>query len=146
MTFLFCVGVFLESLTQVKQTLKKIMMALMSTLMLWRRSPTTWTKAARTLALACWVLCPERTSIIDFRHVKQSGDNDLHKTIPLLSMFCSGSTSPLVIRLDLSVFLWLWPCPFESRPPWLCPWPDWWRVRAMLLRRGAEIFHKSLKF
>lgn len=34
-------------------TLKKMMMALTSTLMLWRRSPTTWTKAARTLALAC---------------------------------------------------------------------------------------------
>lgn len=35
----------------------------MSTLMLWRRSPTTWTKAARTLALACWVLCPERKDV-----------------------------------------------------------------------------------
>lgn len=39
-------------------TLKKMMRALTSTLMLCSRSPTTWTKAARTLALACSDLFP----------------------------------------------------------------------------------------
>lgn len=37
-------------------TLKKMMRALTRTLMLCSRSPSTWTKAARTLALACWDL------------------------------------------------------------------------------------------
>lgn len=38
------------------------MSALTRTLMLCSRSPTTWTKAARTLALACWDLFPSKTS------------------------------------------------------------------------------------
>lgn len=44
--------------SSLRPTLKKMMRALTRTLMLCSRSPTTWTKAARTLALACWDLFP----------------------------------------------------------------------------------------